>query len=215
MFELLNDNAGAIQGLATVALVVITWFYAAKTASISRATHDAVEQGRKTAEASQSMAEAAEMTAQAALKSAAHAAEQASAASDQADEARRSRALSVLPLVVARYKTVGESKLFYSLANQGIGPAVSIRVQWLTGTQGGALLDVLPALRPGEVVETAFAIGADEMSVIAAASNRGELTFRCIYMDVLGGEYESGTTSSNMGASGLNAQALFTLGDDK
>lgn len=213
--DFLNDNSGAIQGITTVLLVLVTLIYVVLTRSISKSSRESGDAARRTAEATVALASAAEVTTRAAVESSAAVATQARASSAQAEEATRARALSVLPLVIARFDRLGDRHLRFAVVNQGLGPAVSIRVQWIAEKSGGGLLGATPALRPGEEYEGAQPVSSGERHAIAAAVTHGTLTFRCVYMDVLGGEYESGTSSTDLGAIGLNLQGRFTLGDDR
>lgn len=47
--EWLNQNAGAVQAIAVVVLVIVTWLYAKRTADIAEATRDSASQQARVA----------------------------------------------------------------------------------------------------------------------------------------------------------------------
>lgn len=222
----LNENAGAVQVIATVLLIVVTGAYVWLTGSLADATRnevaatlEEVEVTRRLVAVATEQAEASRQQAESTARLVETSISQAQASQAIADESRRARALAYLPLVVPRFAGSTGNRVDVEITNHGSGAALEVKVQWFARAPAivgsGGLLDFTPSLGPGSSVEREVVIdGAEPLRVLAQFGGRN-FTYNCEYKDINGAHYQAQVRGNEFDLVALNDQARFALARDQ
>lgn len=169
----LNDNSGAVQGIATAVLVLVTAFYAVRTYHISKATREQAEATR----------------------------EQAQRAAELAEETRISRLDSLRPILEISPVEMLDSRVLLKqglLAQQGQLPP-NLRCTVRNIGPGPALNVLLHIWRPDleqpdslefGAIAAGEGVGARELH-LAPADEADKRLLRVVYEDVYGRKFVS------------------------
>lgn len=231
MMSWLNENAGAVQTIATCVLVLVTLAYVLLTRSISQATraqavatlqeveatHQEVEVTRRLAESSSAQAEASREQVNLTKSLVESALAQTEVTKTIAAESQRARALLYLPVVLAEFAGSTGNKVKVKVANHGSGSAFSILLQWIAmeghaSVGGGPLLNFAASLRSGDSITGEIPVDPGEATRVLSQYGSNALAFKCQYADIHGAEYESHSRAKDFSLEGLNEPGRFALG---
>jgi hypothetical protein len=225
----LNENAGAVQAIATVVLVVVTSIYVYLTRSLAEATRNEVEATlqeveatRQEVEVTRGLVEVARDQARATREQAESTArlvetaiQQAEASQTMANETRRARALAYLPVVVPRFAGATGNRLKIKVTNHGAGAALEVKVQWFARSPGivesSGLIDFAPSLSTTERTEQEVVLSGQEALRVLSQSGGSGFTYNCEYKDVNGGHYRVQVRGNELDILPLNEPARFAL----
>lgn len=230
MMSWLNENAGAIQGLATIVLVGVTVFYAFYTKKLNQTTRDEVEATRAEVETTRQLVEVSgrqveatrdqvEMTRNMVDSAVA----QAAASQRVAEESQRQRAQAFLPVLVPRFDSGTSQSINVQITNVGVGTALNVELQYLVRNpeiiSTSEMEEVGDAIPPHAVVPYLFVTEKDKaVASVIGLGGKNHFAFKCRYSDINGAIYESITDpflESGFTIHGLNDQAKFALGKDR
>jgi hypothetical protein len=222
----LNDNAGAVQALATIVLIGVTTAYVMLTRSISRstqkqaeATHQEVEATRQEVETTRQLVDARREQVEISRTLVESAVTQANATQALAEESRRGRSLTYLPVVAAQFAGSTGNRIKIQVTNHGSGAALAVRVQWFARAPAivasSELIDVAAFLSAGESITRETVVNdAEGQRVLTQSAGHG-FTHNCQYLNINGAEYQTQIRGNEFDLVPLNDAAKFALGREE
>lgn len=230
MIEWLNENAGAVQAVATAILVLVTIAYVWLTRAVASATKQGVDAALLEVEATREAVEVSNNLVEVGMKQADASREQAeltarlvetavaqtAASQAMANESRRARVMTFLPVVVPKFAGSTGNRLKIQVTNHGSGTALEVKVQWFARNPGmvgsSGLLDFAASLAPGTEIAQEVVVEGTEPLRVMAQTGGSNFSYNCEYKDINGAHYQAQVHASRFSLVPLNEAARFVLG---